>query len=214
MKLCRFCLESIHDLAEACGHCGQWQPSLKEISYRYREVALSMARSKMGAWAFKIPFILSLLFGVFFILPVAIIVFSEAPIVSIFVLPFAFLPFGWRNKLLQRSLYKTVFDNAIELDKLLQEKLKEAATPKPQSFTKALVVMGVLIIMTISNPSRQDFDHFQLNQNGVDALGISKVTRINLVVCSMYVYTLSSQDKIYFSWGVLGNFFSFNIKKS
>ncbi len=47
MNQCFFCTAKIHEYAKTCGHCGNSQPSQKEIDREYKKIAASYARGSM-----------------------------------------------------------------------------------------------------------------------------------------------------------------------
>lgn len=49
METWRFCLETIHEEAFACGHCGHWQPTRQEINSAYREVMRTLVKEERAS---------------------------------------------------------------------------------------------------------------------------------------------------------------------
>lgn len=211
MKQCRFCLENIHESAEACSHCGNWQPSPETVQIAYSVVAERMARNRMGSK--RALFLLWIPLGTLGSALIAISSSFDSPIVfivsSLFLLLSFILPFFIKHNLFQQYLYKIVFENAVELDRLLHQELRQWQISKPRSYTRTLVILGIFITLVISNPTKQEFIDFYVAKTKVERITSEKplaedeviVRRINFILCS--IYPISKKD-IYV--GVLGNF--------
>lgn len=102
-----------------------------------------------------------------------------------------------KTNVFRKYLAKTVFEYAVEIDRDLHENLKNR---KGKTLIRPLIVLGVFIILAISNPSTQEFQAYYA-QKGKTAIELKDVNRTNLVIFSCYQFS----GKTY--WGVLGNFF-------
>jgi len=160
MKQCRFCFENIHDFAEACAHCGHWQPSPEEVNSAYQEVATRMAHAKMKdarlaplGFLFAIVILEGFKSGLnkpsiesyrFFLEPLfwgtQIILFFSALV----------LLFLWSsNDLYKQYLNKITFDEAVAIDELHHKRLKELQITKSQVSTRTLVILVCILILLL-----------------------------------------------------------------
>lgn len=155
MKQCRFCLENIHEFAEACAHCGHWQPSPEEIKSAYQEVATRMVRNKMIPikWAplsfLVVIFILEIFKGALnkpFLYPLFLVTQIVLFVIALILLA----SFLWNRKRLHyQYLEKTTFEEAIEVDKLLYKRLMETQIRKSQPYTRTLLIMVCILILLL-----------------------------------------------------------------
>lgn len=155
MKQCRFCLENIQEFAEACAHCGHWQPSPEEIESAYKEVATRMARDKMipVKWApstFLFFIIVSEVFKRVLNKPFFDPLFLGTQIVLFVIALVLLVSFLWeRSRLQYQYLENTTFEAAVEIDKLLYKRLMETQLRKSQPHARTLVVMAWIIILLL-----------------------------------------------------------------
>lgn len=152
MKQCRFCLKNIHESAEACSHCGNWQPSHKEINFTYKEVAARKARNKMG-YIRIIPFLFLFIIVILSLLrfdPNSSSDTKSALDKALTILSFLTLVlFLLRYNIFRQYLDKTIFEEAVTIDQLFHERLKELQIRKPQSYTRMLVIVVCILILLL-----------------------------------------------------------------
>jgi len=110
-----------------------------------------------------------------------------------------FIIFWIKTSVFGKYLAKAVFEDAVKIDHALHENLKNR---KGKTLIRPLVVLGVLIILAISNPSTQEFQAYYVQKEKA-TIELKDVNRTNLIICSWY--QIEGTDKTY--WGVLGNFF-------
>jgi hypothetical protein len=194
MKQCFFCLENIHESAEACGCCGNWQPSADEISSAWKAV--------LGARV-GLPIAPFLVFLLFFVILIASSEVASLDVV-VGVLVWVVVPFIFARNMYRQRRDIDVFANAVELDHLLQQELKARQLKKSRSLAPMLVTIGILILLAVSNPSTQEFHEFYLRKEKA----IVVPNKINLIICSVYV----TDTQTYL--GVAGNFFQISSDSS
>jgi len=143
MKTCYFCLENIYESAEACSHCGQWQPSLEEVNYTYKKVAAKIALNKMGITWFG-PLILS--FVLVIVARLIPILKGKMTFITLIVSAF-FLSLFLIFNLFRQYLDKTIFEEAVKIDQLLHISLKELQIRKSQSYARMLVIIVCMLLI-------------------------------------------------------------------
>lgn len=209
MELCRFCLESIPQDAFACGHCGRWQPTREEINSVYKKVLAVSVNEEMGVRKRRALNILICVGLLSVILLLFVVANNERETSSKLIIGFLFffsLSVLWLyNRIVRKYRIKIVFEKILFLEERLQERLKELQIKKFQPHNKpssqsSLLILGILLLLAISNPSTNEFKEFYKNaiKSGEEPSGITKT---NLVICSRYKINGTTY------WGVLGNFF-------
>lgn len=151
MKQCRFCLENIHESAEACSHCGNWQPSPEEINFAYKEVAARMARNKME-YIRVVPFLFLFVIVILSLLRFDSDVSQTKSSLDKALISLSFLTlvlFLVRDNMFRQYLDKTIFEEAVTIDQLLHKRLKELQIRKSQSYTRMLVIVVCTLILLL-----------------------------------------------------------------
>lgn len=220
MERCRFCLENIEEEAFSCKHCGQLQPTKEEINSAYRHVLSTLVKETLGEKKWKrVNFLRRVAIFSFYLFVVLFIVFGITYMFklswidgltgtiwgSLFVSFFLMLLSGtFGGGTISKYRTKLVFEKALLIEERLQNKLREMQIKKLQPYKSlsqsSLVILGVLLLLAISNPSTNEFKEFykQTNNFKDEPNGL---TKINLVICSRYQINGATY------WGVLGNFF-------
>lgn len=150
MKPCRFCLENIHESAEACAHCGNWQPSPEEITSAYRAVIRRKAWNG-NPWIAPciLLFVLVILSSVYFKSTISAEEKSQIALIQIVLFFLTFVLFFVRCNMFQQLLDLTAFHHVVTLDHPLHQELKQRQMRKASSYNKTLVVMVCILILLL-----------------------------------------------------------------
>lgn len=221
MGKCHFCLELIPEEAFACKHCGQLQPTKEEINSAYRLVLSTLTKETMGEdkwkralflrciaiFSFFLLLILFIALGINYMFKPSFLDGLMGVVWGSLFVSLLLVVFGGTlgGGTITKHETKIVFEKALLIEEHLQKKLGEMQIKKLQNHKSlsqsSVIILGVLLLFAISNPSTNEFKEFykRTNESKEEPSNFSKT---NLVICSRY----QIDGRTY--WGILGNFFS------
>lgn len=202
MKTCSFCLENIHEFAEACRHCGHWQPNDSEINDAHEKILTKLAKQDMTSRGWMIFWGIAMIAMLLIYLNDNLGMHSEwiPKFMVAMVLILFFLRWLYKRKTVNKHRAMIYFKYPVAIDFLIQQRLKERQIKKFYYPRVTLLVLGILVLLTLSNPSTQEFYEYYKNKTNAIVLP-GTIQKINLVVFSVY----RTSEMTYY--GVLGNFF-------